>query len=341
MSDRVFFTRDWPGSAAQTLRDSGFDVEIWSEFKRPPTSEIAERIRAGVFALVTTVEDPVQVELAEISNSKLAIVAQAGVGYDNIDVQAMARRGVWVSNTPGVLDEATADLAFALMCSLARSIPQADQYVRSGEWSCWHPSLFLGKELAGATVGVVGLGRIGTAFARRCTGFGMRILYTARSPKPEAGRNGWEYCTLDDLLERAEIVSLHVPLTNETRHLINRDRIAQMRSDAILINTARGSVVDQVALREALVKGDLWGAALDVTDPEPLPFGDPLLSAPNLIVAPHIGSAGRQTREKMAAMAAGNIIAIRNGDPPPNAILDLSKVLIPPNRGAQPTGSRT
>lgn len=323
MAHRVFFTREWPGTAAQYLTEKGFDVEVWPHFDRPHESEVIRLAKDGLYGLITTVEDPVGSAIADAGSGNLSIVAQAGVGYDNIDVVEMSSRGVWVTNTPGVLDDATADLAFALMCSLSRHIPQADQYVRDGSWTCWHPSLFLGKELAGATVGIVGLGRIGLAFARRCTGFGMKILYTARSPKPEAADVGAEFCTLDQLLSRSEIVSLHVPLTAETRALINDERLGLMRSDAILINTARGAVVDQDALKKALLAGTIQGAALDVTDPEPLPLDDPLLSTPNLLIAPHIGSAGKATRERMAMIAAENIVSASRGERPPNALADV------------------
>ncbi|MFV1979844.1 MAG: 2-hydroxyacid dehydrogenase, partial [Rhodothermia bacterium] len=251
MARRVFFTRKWPGSAVDLLLGSGFEVDVWPDFDRPPESEILRQVRDGVYALITTVEDPITTEIADAGSGSLSIVAQAGVGYDNIDVAGLSSRGIWTSNTPGVLDDATADLAFAMMCSLARHIPEADRYVRDGSWSCWHPSLFLGKELSGATVGVVGLGRIGMAFSRRCTGFGMQILYTARSRKPEATQVGADFCSLEELLSRSEIVSLHVPLTSETRSLINDERLSLMRNDAILINTSRGPVIDQKALRKA------------------------------------------------------------------------------------------
>ena len=320
MARRVFFTRKWPGSAVDILQNNGFEVDVWPDFDRPPESEILQQVSDGIYALVTTVEDPIGTEIARAGSGILSIVAQAGVGYDNIDVQGLSSHGIWTSNTPGVLDNATADLAFAMMCSLARHIPDADRYVRDGSWSCWHPSLFLGKELSGATVGVVGLGRIGMAFARRCTGFGMKILYSARSCKPEAAEVGADFCSLDELLTRSEIVSLHVPLTNETRALINDERLSLMRNDAILINTSRGSVVDQHALRRALVEGTIQGAALDVTDPEPLSPDDPLLSAPNLLITPHIASAGKETRERMAMMAAENILAVSRGERPPNGL---------------------
>ena len=322
MNKTVFFTREWPGPAAKTLEEAGFEVDIWPDFNRPPADVLVDRIERGVYAIVTTVEDPITSEILLDGRRGLAIVAQSGVGYDNIETDVMSSAGIWVTNTPGVLDDATADLAFALMCALARQVPEADRYVRAGEWSCWHPSLLLGKELAGATVGIVGMGRIGLAFARRCAGFDMKILYNARSRKPEAEALGASFCSLEDLLAEAEIVSLHVPLTPETENLMDDNRIGLMRTDALLINTARGAVVDQEALRRALVDGRIMGAALDVTNPEPLPADDPLLTAPNLIVAPHIGSAGIKTRERMALMAAQNIIALSSGQRPPNVVAD-------------------
>jgi glyoxylate reductase len=323
VSDKVFFTRQWPGTAVDLLRRNGFEVEVWPEFDRPATSEISQRVADGLFGLVTTVEDPITAATLEAESSNLKIVAQAGVGYDNLDVNWLTSRGVWVTNTPGVLDDATADLAFALMCALARHIPAADRYVRDGLWTCWHPSLFLGTELSQATVGIVGMGRIGEAFARRCKGFDMRILYTGRSEKPTAKQLAAEFCSLEDLLRQSDIVSLHVPLTDATRGLINDERLEMMKPDALLINTARGAVIDQAALTRALVGGKIQGAALDVTDPEPLPADHPLLEAPNLLIAPHIGSAGKKTRERMAEIAAENIVVAARGERPPNALREL------------------
>ena len=320
MADSVFFTREWPGNAARSLSELGLDVEVWQDYDKPPASELAARIDQGVFALVTTVEDPIGDELLARCDGRLKIIAQAGVGYDNIDVAAAAQCGVWVSNTPGVLDDATADLAFGLMCSAARRLPEADKFVRDGKWTGWHPSMLLGKEIAGATVGVVGLGRIGLAFARRCAGFGMRVLYTANSEKPAAAEIGAEFTSLEKLLRQSDFVSIHVPLNDETRGLIDGDRLEMMRDDAILVNTARGPIVDTLALVRALEAGQIGGAALDVTDPEPIPADHPLLTAPNLVIAPHIGSAGRKTRERMASVATENVVAVSRGERPPNPV---------------------
>jgi glyoxylate reductase len=232
------------------------------------------------------------------------------VGTDNIDLEAAAARGIPVGNTPDVLTDATADLAFALLLALARHIVPGARQVRAGEWRTWEPAGSLGADLAGATLGIVGRGRIGSAMARRAEGFGMEVVYSSRSsgvPLPE-------------LLERADFVSLHCPLTPDTRHLINADTLERMKDTALLVNTARGGVVDQDALRDALHAGRIAGAALDVTDPEPLPADHPLLDAPNLLVVPHLGSATVRTRAQMADMAVDNLLAALDGRPMPHRV---------------------
>jgi glyoxylate reductase len=229
------------------------------------------------------------------------------VGTDNIDLEAAAARGIPVGNTPDVLTDATADLAFALLLALARRIVPGAAMVRAGEWRTWEPAGDLGADLAGATLGIVGWGRIGQATARRAEGFGMEIVHSSRSSG----------VPLEELLARADFVSVHTPLTPETRHLIDADALARMKPTALLVNTSRGGVVDQTALREALMAGTIAGAALDVTDPEPLPADHPLLDAPNLLVVPHVGSATVRTRAKMAAMAVDNLLAALDGRPMP------------------------
>jgi glyoxylate reductase len=229
------------------------------------------------------------------------------VGTDNIDLDAAAEHGIPVGNTPGVLTDATADLAFALLLALARGVVDGNAQVREGAWTTWEPAARLGADLAGATLGIVGRGRIGDAVARRASGFGMEVIHASRSSG----------VPLDELLARADFVSLHCPLGSDTRHLIRDDTLARMRRSAYLINTARGGVVDQAALRRALVRGRIAGAALDVTDPEPLPADDPLLTAPNLLVVPHIGSATRRTRARMAEMAVENLLAALAGESMP------------------------
>jgi glyoxylate reductase len=315
----VLFTRHWPGDAAEALRADGFSVDVCAQPRTLSEAELAGRAR-GAFALVTTVEDAVTAAVLDAAGPSLEVVAQAGAGYDNVDVQAARERGVWVTNAPGALTEATADFAFALLLAVARQLPEAEREVREGRWTGWHPDGLLGLELNGATAGVVGLGKIGEAFARRCEGFGMEVLYGARAPKPEAEARGWRFSDIDALLVASDIVSLHVSLNAETRGLLDRRRLGLMKPGAILVNTARGGVVDQDALVEALRSGHLGGAGLDVTEPEPLPPDHALLSCPNTLVTPHIASATPVTRARLAAVAAENVRAVAEGRRPPNAV---------------------
>ncbi len=322
--NRVVFTRKWPGDAVSLLEDAGFEVVERSQFEAPTEEELIDIVSSGPIAIITTVEDPVTDRVVHAASDGFRIVAQAGVGYDNVQFRTAAAKGIWTSNTPGVLDEATADLAFALLCASARQIPQSDRYVREGSWSCWHPSLFLGPELYEATVGIIGFGRIGQAFAKRCAGFGMKILYNATAPKDSA-IPGTSFVALDELLTSSDIVSLHVPLNSETNRMIGERELELMKRTSILVNTARGKVVDTDALVVAMESRSIGAAALDVTDPEPLPAGHPLLRFENVIVTPHIGSASFKARTKMAEMAARNVIAAARGDVPPNAVTQLSR----------------
>jgi glyoxylate reductase len=241
----------------------------------------------------------------------LRLVGNYGVGYDNVDIAACGERGIAVTNTPGVLDAAVAELTLALMLACRRQLVASDQFVRDARWRTgWSRPERLGHDLAGATLGIVGWGRIGRAVARRAEGFGMKVIHSSRSSG----------VPLDELLETADFVSLHTPLTPETRHLVDGGALALMKPTALLVNTSRGGVVDQDALREALDAGTIAGAALDVTDPEPLPADHPLLEAPNLLVVPHVGSATVHTRAKMAAMAVDNLLAALDGRPMPHPV---------------------
>jgi glyoxylate reductase len=260
------------------------------------------------------------------------VISNVAVGIDNIDVAAATARGIPVGNTPGVLTETTADLAFALMLAVARRIVEADQFVREGRWQTWDPNLLLGYDLHGATLGIVGYGKIGQAVARRASGFGMRVVYTSRSAKgdellmqPRAVRSqsaGGPAARVDlaTLLREADFVSLHVPLTETTRQMIGEQQLRAMKRTAILVNTARGGVIDQRALVRALDEGWIAGAGLDVAEVEPIPDDDPLLRAPNVVVLPHIGSASHATRERMASMAVDNCIAGLRGEQLPNCV---------------------
>jgi glyoxylate reductase len=251
----------------------------------------------------------------------LRAVSNVAVGYDNIDVAACTARRIPVGNTPGVLTETTADFAFALLMGLARRVAEADAFVRAGKWRTWSPTLLLGTDVYGATLGIVGLGAIGAAVARRARGFGMRVLYVSREPRPaleaELGLRRVDKATL---LAESDVVSLHVPLSPATRHWLGRAELAAMKPGALLVNTARGGVVDQEALIEALRAGRLGGAALDVMEPEPLPADSPLMTLPNVLLAPHIASASHATRGRMASMAVDNLLAALEGRRPPHCV---------------------
>jgi glyoxylate reductase len=301
---RIFVTRALPFAALERL-EAEHELDVW-EGDLPPGPEAMRERAAAADGLLSLVTDPVGADLLAACPD-LKAIANMAVGTDNIDLEAAAARGIPVGNTPDVLTDATADLAFALLLATARRLPQGEAQVREGRWRTWEPAGDLGADLSGATLGIVGRGRIGDAVARRADGFGMEVIASSR-------RSGMP---LEELLERADFVSLHCPLTPATRHLIGTEALQRMKPSAYLVNTARGGVVDQVALRLALIAGEIAGAALDVTDPEPLPAGDPLLEAPNLLVVPHVGSATVRTRERMAEMAVENLLAALAGHPMP------------------------
>ncbi|MBK7329869.1 MAG: D-glycerate dehydrogenase [Dehalococcoidia bacterium] len=316
---QVFITRVIPGTAVETLREAGHEVEVWPEAGPPPPDVLAARL-AAADAAMTMVVDRVTPSMLDTA-PRLKVLANMAVGYDNIDPAEAAKRGVRVTNTPGVLAETTADMAFALLMAAARNVVASDRDTRAGGWTTWSPTGFLGQDVFGATLGIVGLGEIGEAMARRALGFRMRVVYTSRTGKPEAeARFGCRFVELDELLAQSDFVSLHVPLNGSTRGMIGARELRLMKTSAILVNTARGQVVDQGALIAALRDGVIGGAALDVTDPEPLPLEDPLYTFSNVIITPHIASASLATRAKMAEMAAANIIAVLAGQAPINPV---------------------
>jgi glyoxylate reductase len=302
---RVVITRRLPGKALERLH-AEHDVEVWPE-RLPPAPERLRELASDADGLLTLVTDQVDGELLDAA-PRLRAIANYGVGTDNIDLEAATARGIRVGNTPDVVTDATADLAWALLLALARRIPRGEADVRAGEWKTWEPSRILGADVTGATLGIVGYGRIGRAVAKRARGFDMEVLHTGRH----------EGVPLDVLLDRSDFVSLHVPLTRDTRGLMGERALELMKPTAHLINTARGPIVDHEALRRALEDGEIAGAALDVTDPEPLPADHPLLGARNLIVIPHLGAATVGTRARMTAMAVDNLLAGLAGHRMPN-----------------------
>jgi glyoxylate reductase len=304
---KVFVTRRLPGDALNRLA-AEHDAEVWPEQMPPGRDELLARAPEldGLLSLLT---DPVDAELVEAA-PRLKAISNYAVGVDNVDLEAAAARGIPVGNTPDVLTDTTADLAVALMLGISRHLVEGDAYVRRGEWRTWETGLLLGHDLHGSTVGIVGFGRIGQAVGRRLEGFGCEILHTSRSGGVR----------LEELLVRSDFVTLHSPLTPDTRGLIGDEALARMKPTAYLVNTARGPIVDSEALGRALHGGGIAGAALDVTDPEPLPGDHPLLGAPNLLVLPHLGSATEATRARMADMAVDNLLAGLAGEAMPHSV---------------------
>ena len=317
---RVLVTRRIPEAGLAAVRAVA-EVDLWDDELPPPREVLLERVR-GVDGLLSLLTDRVDSELLDSAGPGLKVVSNYAVGYDNIDVAACHERGVAVGNTPGVLTETTADLAFALLLAVARRLPESHDFVRQDRWQTWGPLLLLGVDIHGATLGLVGFGRIGREMARRAQGFGMRTLYHSRTQAPPEveAELGATFVSLDDLLAQSDFVSLHTALTEETRHLIDADALTRMKAGAILINSSRGPVVDQAALADALRSGHLFGAGLDVTDPEPMRADDPLLTLPNCLVVPHIASASVRTRDRMAEKAAANLIAGLRGEALPDPV---------------------
>ena len=317
---RVLVTRLIPDEGLDPVREA-CDVDLWEDELPPPRDELLRRV-GGIDGLLCLLTDTVDEELLDTAGPQLKVVSNFAVGFDNIDVGACTRRRIPAGNTPGVLTETTADLAFALLMAAARRIPEAAEYVRAGSWRTWGPMLLMGVDVHGATLGIVGFGRIGREMARRGRGFGMRILYHDVQPASadDEAELGARRVEMDELLRESDFVTLHVNLTDETLHLIDADALASMKPTAVLVNTSRGPVVDHGALESALRDGTIFAAGLDVTEPEPLPVDHPLVALPNCVVLPHIASASGTTRGKMAAMAAANLLAGLRGERLPTPI---------------------
>ena len=332
MKPRLFVTRELFEDVIRKLEEY-YEVEVWDRYQPPPYEVILEKARESD-ALATLLTDRIDCRLLEESK-RLRIVAQYAVGVDNIDVECATRLGIYVTNTPGVLTEATAELTWALILAVARRVVEADHFVRWGEWwrlkTGWHPKMMLGMELKGKVLGVIGMGRIGYRVAEIGKAFGMKIIYYSRTRKPEVEKKlGAEYRELDQLLREADIVTIHTPLTKETRYMIDEEKLRLMKRTAILINTARGAVVDTNALVKALKEGWIAGAGLDVFEEEPLDPNHPLTAFKNVVLLPHIGSATYETRHRMAELVAENLIAFYKGEVPPTLVnKDVLKVRKP------------
>jgi len=323
---KVFLTRELPKPAMDILK-AKFDVKVWSEEAPPSKSALLEEVKNidGLYCLLTEKID----EEIIAAGKKLKAICQVAVGYDNIDVAAATKRGIYVTNTPGVLTDTTADMAFALLMSVARRVAEADRNVRQGKWKIsWGLTMLLGQDVWGKTIGIIGLGRIGSAVAKRAIGFNMKALYYDAIRYPELEKKlGVEYVNLETLLKQSDFVTLHVPLLSQTRHLIGEKELKMMKKTACLINTSRGPVVDEKALYKALKEGWIWAAGLDVWEKEPTDPDNPLLKLENLTATPHIASGSIETRTKMAVMAAENLVNILEGKVPPNLVnKDVMKV---------------
>lgn len=320
MRPSVLVTRIIPDEGLDAVREV-CDVDLWGEDLPPARDELLRRV-AGKDGILSLLTDRIDDELLDAAGPQLKVVSNFAVGFDNFDVPALTRRKIPAGNTPGVLTETTADLAFALLMAAARRIPESAEYVKADRWKTWGPMLLMGVDINNATLGIVGFGRIGREMARRGRGFGMMILYHdvhPATPEDEA-ELGARRVEMDELLAVSDFISLHVNLTDETHHLIDADALRAMKPTAVLVNTSRGPVVDPQALEHALRDGEIFAAGLDVTDPEPLPATHPLVQLPNCVVVPHIASASRVTRGKMAAMAAANLLAGLRGERLPTPI---------------------
>jgi glyoxylate reductase len=317
---KVFVARIIPDDGLRKVTEAT-DATVWQDDLPPPREKLLASVE-GCDGVLTLLTDRVDAEFLDRAGPGLKVVSNYAVGFDNVDVPECTRRGIPVGNTPGVLTETTADLAFALLMAAARRIPEGDRYVRMGRWKTWGPLLLLGLDVHGSTIGIVGFGRIGQAVARRAMGFGMTVLYhDVHRVDPAVEREfGATFLPLEELLPRADFVSLHVNLTPQTKGLIDAEKLGWMKPTAVLVNTSRGPVVDGAALATALRDGQIFAAGLDVTDPEPIPTDDPLLSLDNCLVVPHIASASRATRSKMAEMAAANLLAGLRGERLPTPV---------------------
>ncbi len=315
---KVYVTRELPTAALDLLAEAA-TVRVWPD-ELPPPPEVLLAEAADADALLTLLTDRIDAAIMAAA-PRLRVISNMAVGYDNIDVEEANRRGILVTNTPGILIKTTADFAFALLLAAARRVVEADRYTRQGRWKTWGPQVLLGQDVYEATLGVVGLGGVGLEVAKRGRGFGMRVLYcdSTRRPKEER-RYGLVYVELDQLLTESDFISLHTPLIPETHHLVGERELALMKPTAVLVNTARGPIVDQRALWRSLKERRIAAAAIDVSEQEPIASDDPLLGLDNIIITPHIASASVATRLGMARMAVDNLLTALRGQVPPQCV---------------------
>lgn len=307
---KIFITRLIPDLGLDLAKQHFPTLGVWTHDLPLTREQLLEKVR-GVDGLLCLLTERIDAELMDAIGSQVKVISSMSVGVDHIDLAEATKRGIPIGNTPGVLTDATADQAFALLLAAARRISEAERYVRAGKWVTWTPSLLLGVDLVGSTLGIVGFGRIGQAVAKRAQGFDLRVIYHDPTAEPVYGAQPVD---LDTLLHESDFISIHVPLTQNTRHLVNTDFLSKMKPNAVLVNTARGGVLDQTALYNALKSNQIFAAALDVTDPEPLPMDSPLLQLENCLIVPHLGSASKRTRDQMSLLAAQNLIAGLNGE---------------------------
>lgn len=318
MNEKVLVTREIPDAGLRLLEDGGYGLTVLSE-EPPKREELLEAAR-GIHGILAVLTEKIDAELLDAAGNTLKVVANMAVGFDNVDLEAAKDRGVVVTNTPGILNETTADTAFMLLLAAARRLGEAERLLRAELWKSWGPKMLTGPDVWGKTLGIVGMGRIGRAVARRAKGFGMQVIYHNRNRNEEAERElGAYYLDLTGLLRESDFVSVHTPLTSETRHLIGAEELAMMKPEAVLVNTSRGLVVDEAALVDALTERRIFAAGLDVYENEP-EVHPGLLELENVVLAPHIGSASIETRDKMARLAAENLIAVLCGNEPPNRV---------------------
>ena len=318
---KIVITRTLPDIAKQQLdKHLDCDISIWEE-ALPANKQQLMELCQNADAILCTLSDKISAEIIAVAPN-LKVIANYAAGYNNIDVAKSNEKNIVVTNTPNVLHHTTAELALSLLLSVARKISQSASYAKDGGWQTWEPLGFLGTDLRGKTLGIIGMGQIGYSLAQSAYhGFNMKILYHGPNQKPIADKNlHAQFCDLHTILKESDFISLHCPLNTQTEKIIGKEQLMLMKKDAIIINTARGEVIDQDALIEVMQSGHLAGAGLDVTTPEPLPTDNPLFAMDNVLILPHIGSATVATREKMAKMAADNIIAVLNGKPAPHAV---------------------